>query len=214
MPPLEELGARGSVGRAAPSRLGRFTEPRWAFIGLLAALVLAVPVLAMAWSALRAPDATQRVEQVGQVDYGVEPAYRFTGQPSAVYPDGKVTTTRNAAGAVVPDGPLYSRLLDRLDVDLAFRATQDGTGEVDATYAVSVDVRTPSGWSAPIEVVDATPLDDAATEKLSIDLRAVAAKVAAVSELTGVSSESYTITVTPTLDIRGTVDGDALQEHT
>jgi hypothetical protein len=191
------------------------TRPRWAFIGLVASIVLAVPVLAITWSALRAPDSTQRIEVVGNLEYGIGFDYLFSGTPSAVYPTGQVGTARNAAGGVVPDGPLYSRLLDRLDVELAFRATAQGAGNVSSTYAVEVVVETPGGWTTTAQSVDPTTLDGTTTANVSLDLSAIAAQVAAVGQLTGVGGEAYTINVTPTLDLAGgTEAGEVRKELT
>jgi hypothetical protein len=182
-------------------------------VGLICTLVLAVPVLAVAWSALRAPDSTQRIQTVGQLDYGIGFGYRFTGPPSPVYPTGEITATRNAAGAVVPDGPLYSRLLDRLEVQLAFRATADGADALTSTYAVDVVVDTPGGWSTTVQSIDPTVLDGSATATVAVDLRAIAAQVAAVGELTGVGGEAYTIELTPTVELAGGTAAGEVQKR-
>ena len=202
--------------RATPepmSRLGRVTHPRWAFIGLIATCAIALPVLAVTWSALRAPDSTQRVEQVGALDYGIGLDYRFTGKESPVYPTGEVSTTRNAAGAIVADDPLYSRLLDDLQVELAFHAAAQGADDLATTYAADVTVAMPSGWSAKVESVDVTPFEETATETIAVDLRAVAKQVAAVARLTGVGGDTYTLSVEPTLDVAGTSEAGQVQEQ-
>jgi len=197
----------------SPSRIGRLTRPRWAFVGLITASLVAVPMLAVAWSALRAPDSTQRIEPVGQLDYGIGLDYRFTGKKSAVYPTGEVTTTRSAAAAIVADDPLYSRLLDHLDVEVQFNAAADGAAGVTTTYAIDVVVETPGGWSTTIESIEPTVFDGVATEPLAIDLRAVALQVASVADLTGVGGDAYTINVMPTLDLAGASDAGQVQEQ-
>jgi hypothetical protein len=198
---------------ASASRLGRVTHPRWAFVGLVVSVLLAVPVLAVTWSALRAPDSTQRVEPVGHVDYAIGLDYRFTGFPSPVYPTGEVSTTRSAAGAVAPSGPLYSRLLDRLDVELAFRVDAQGAEQLTSTYAIDVAVETPGGWSTVLTSIPATPFDGTTVQAVPVDLRAVAAQVASVAELTGVGGDEYTIAVTPKLDVAGGSEAGEVQEQ-
>jgi hypothetical protein len=200
-------------GPAAPSRLVRLTQPRWAFVGLFVSLLLAGPVLGMAWSALRAPDSTVRLQGIGQIDYGITLDYRFTGAKSAVYPTGAVTTSRNAAGAIVPTDPLYSRLLDELEVELAFRATAEGADRLTTTYAVDVTVETPGGWSTTLDSIDPTPFRSTAEETVAVDLDAIAAQVAAVAELTGVGGEAYTISVLPTIDLSGGAGAVDVQEQ-
>lgn len=193
--------AQPPLPAAAPRRLHRLSHPRWAFVGLVVSAVLALPVLAVTWSALRAPDATQRVEQTGQVDSGIDLDYRFTGPASTVYPTGEVGATRNVAGSVVPDGPLYSKLLSAVEVQLAFRASETGAERLAGTYAIDVVVETPGGWSTSLEAIPSTPFEGTATEQVDIDLQAVAAKVAEVAQLTGVGGADYTIAITPTLHV-------------
>ena len=197
----------------SPSRIGRTTHPRWAFIGLIATSLVAVPMLAITWSALRAPDATQRIETVGHLDYDIGLDYRLTGAKSAVYPTGEVTTTRSAAGAIVADGPLYGRLLDDLEVEVAFRAAAEGAEDLATSYAVHVVVEAAGGWSTTIRSIEPTVFDGAATEAVAIDLRLVALQVASVAELTGVGGEAYTISVMPTLDVAGASDAGPVQEQ-
>ena len=213
---LKRSEAHESPSRTAPdvpSRVGRMTHPRWAFIGLLATCVVTVPVLAVTWSALRAPDSTQRVDPVGQLEYGIGLDYRFTGQKSAVYPSGEVTSTRSPAGAIVAEEPLYSRLLDELEVEVAFRAAAEGADGLASTYAVDVAIETPGGWSTTIDSIEPTAFEGTATEILAIDLRSVALQVAAVAQLTGVGGDAYTISVDPRLDLAGSSDAGQVHER-
>lgn len=210
-PAARQMIASPATGQS--TRAGRITQPRWAFVGLLAATVLSVPVVALAWSALRAPDSTSTIEQIGYVDYGIAVGYRFSGAPSAVYPTGVVTTTQNAAGAVVPDDPLYSRLLDVLDVDLSFRAAAEGADRMVSTFGVEVVVDTPGGWSTTLQTGAPAAFDGADSQTISIDLRAVAAQVASVAELTGVGGDAYTISVLPALELSGETATGELHEQ-
>lgn len=199
--------------RPSTSRGSRFTQPRWAFVGLVLSVSMAVPVLALAWSALRAPDSTQRTDTTGSIDYGIGLDYRFSGPASAVYPEGSVEATRNAAGAVVPGGPLYSRLLNRLDATVAFRATETGSDRLESAYSVDVTVETPGGWTSTLETIDGENFRRTAIETITVDLPAVADQVASVAELTGVGGDSYTITITPRLDVAGGNDSTNISEQ-
>ena len=204
---------RTTTPAPAASRIQRLTQPRWAFFGLIAAALVAVPVLGLTWSALRAPDSTQRIERMGAIDYGIGLDYRFTATKSSVYPDGVVEATRNPAGALSPSGPLYTRLLTRLDATLAFRAEETGADRLASTYSVDVDVQTPGGWTATLETIEPERFSGDASETVAIDLRAVARRVADVAELTGVGGDSFTITVTPTLDVAGGNDATTVDER-
>jgi len=212
-PPQPTIARTAMTQPTTAPRWARFTEPRWAFFGLLASVALAVPALAMTWSALRAPDSTTRVEAIGVVDYGIGLDYRFRGEPSAVYPDGRVTAARNAAGALLPSDPLYSRLLDRLGVTVAFRSDASGAEDLESTYAVDVVVETPGGWSTTLDEVEVTDFDGSAAQEFIIDLDAVAAQVQSVADLTGVGGDAYTITVTPRLEVNASADGSTVDEQ-
>ena len=186
-----------------PSRWLRHTEPRWAFVGFLVSALLALPVLAGTWSAINADDTTARVEHLADVDFGIGFDYRFVGDPSAVYPSGGVTTKQDPAGMLVPTGPLYTRLLHRLELALSFRSGSEGTDTLTSSYAVDVTASMPEGWSTSLASVALTPFEGSTERVLSIDLGELAARVNEVATLTGVNSGSYTLTISPRLEVEG-----------
>lgn len=196
---------------STPTRAARFTEPRWAFVGLVVASILAVPAIAMTWSALRAPDTTSRIESVGGVDYGVTLDYRFEGAPSAVYPDGVVTAERSVAGALTTSDPLYTRLLDTVEITTGFVGSADGADRLDTTASIDVQLETPGGWSTELRPTQSGPFTDATADVVELDLDAIAAQVASIADLTGVGGDSYSITVTPSVSVIVTA-GEALVE--
>ena len=204
---------RDEPARRLVTRGNRMTQPTWAFVGLVVSLVLAAPVLALGWSALRAPDTVDVVETTGALDLAIDVDYRFRGDPSPVYPSGAVEASPNAAGAVVPDGPLYSRLLDRLDVTVSFRADRTGPGTVSSTFSVDADVSTPGGWTTTLESVVEERFEGTTSQDVSIDLRDVAAQVASVATLTGVGGDAYTITLAPRLDVAADTGSSRIEEQ-
>jgi signal peptidase I len=197
---------------AVAPRWRRHTDPRWAFLGLLVSAVALLPVLLAGWSAIEAPDTATRAEPVGALDLGVALDYRFTGDPSPVYPTGVVGTTRNAAGGLVPTDPLYTRLLRRLEVSLSFRAAGEGADDLVGTYGIHVGLRMPEGWSTTLASIDPAPIEDVATQLLSVDLVDAAARVAQVAALTGVGGDAYTISIEPRLEVEGSADGEPVRE--
>jgi hypothetical protein len=199
-------------GAPAP-RWARLTQPRWAFVGLVVAVFLTIPTLAMTWSAMRAPDTTSRIESFGTVDYAIGLDYRFSGEPSAVYPDGTVEAERSVAGALTPSDPLYSRLLDQLRITVDFRAEHEGADRLRSSAGFDVRLETPGGWSTELRSVDPAPFSGTTTETVEIDLDAVAAQVASVAELTGVGGGSYTITVVPTLDVSASAESAVVEDQ-
>jgi signal peptidase I len=210
-PVLPRPTPRAGALAAAPRWL-RHTEPRWAFLGLVATALLLVPLLALTWSALQADDSEVRSRPYGVLDLGIGIDYRLSGEPSAVYPNGTVATNRLVDGSVVPAATLYSRLLDRLEVSLAFRAGSEGAEDLAGTYGVDVVLAMPEGWSTTLVTVDPTPFDAVATELVAVDLADAATKVDQVVALTGVGGGEYTVTVTPRLQLEGEAEGEPVQE--
>ncbi len=197
----------------APPRWLRHTEPRWAFAGLVACALLALPILGATWSALRASDTTVRADSLGQVDLGIELDYRFLGEPSAVYPTGTVGTTRDAAGLVVPAEPLFGKLLHRLEVVLGFRAAAEGASDVAARFGADAVVEMPEGWSTKVGSFAPTTFTEPTTEVLAVDLADVARRVQDVTTLTGVGGQEYTLKITPWVQLDGSAAGDEVREE-
>jgi signal peptidase I len=208
--PLAPAAARPAPRDPRPRWLRR-TEPLWAFAGLLACGLVLLPLLAVTWSAMEAADRTTRTEHVGEIGYGVGIDYRFLGDPSPVYPDGTVTIESNGAGALVPEAPLYSRLLHRLEVALTFATHETAADRLDSTAAVEVRLETPGGWSAVLQPAAPAPFERQTVKTLSIDLDDAAARVAQVAQLTGVDAQQYTLTITPTLSLEGAGAGQTVQ---
>ena len=209
--PSVPSSAARAEGSTSP-RWRRHTEPRWAFTGLITSAVLLVPVLLVAWSAIRAADSAVRIERLDAVELGVDLDYRFVGDPSPVYPDGTVGTTTNAVGAKVATDPLFSRLLTRLEVALTFTAAGSGDEELVGTYAVDVSVRMPEGWTSSLASIGATPFTETAQQVVAIDLADAAARVAQVAELTGVGGNEFTVMVIPRIDVDATAGGEPVRE--
>ena len=212
--PMPDIVTPSPQRPSAPApRWARLTHPRWAFVGLVAAVALVVPTLAMTWSSMRAPDTTSRIESFGAVDYGIALDYRFTGTPSAVYRDGTVDAERSVAGTLTPSDPLYSRLLDQLRVTVDFRADHDGADRLRAAGGLDVRLETPGGWTTVLQSVEPAPFSGATAESIDLDLDAIAAQVASVADLTGVGGGSYTISVVPTLDVSATAEGTVVDDQ-
>ncbi len=186
-------------GAQPAPRWSRHTHPRWALTGLGISVALAVPVLALTWSALRAPDSTERVEVVGQLDQAIDVDYRLTGEPSLVYPTGEVVGVASPTGAVVTTEPLYTRLLEQIEVDLRFRADAPGADRLATSYAVDVVAETPDGYRLALPSIELTDFDGEASENVTIDLTDVSFGIASVGDLTGVGGDTYTVTISPRL---------------
>ncbi len=199
--------------RSGPPRWLRHTEPRWAFAGVVTCVALLVPVLGLAWAVMRASDTTVRTDRFGAIDYGVGADYRFIGDASPVYPTGVVEMQANEAGALVPSGPLFAKLLHRLELVLTFEIQGTGTDELTSSYGADVVVSTSGGWSDVVQVIEPTPFEGRAAQPIAIDLDETRARVAQVDELTGIGSgDQFTLTVTPRLEVAASGGGQTVDQ--
>jgi signal peptidase I len=209
--PAEPSTVRAPLLRPRPPRWLRRTEPLWAVGGLVACGLLVLPLLGLTWAAMEAADRTTRTDHIGEIGYDVGIDYRFLGEPSPVYPTGTVSIESNGAGALVPEAPLYSRLLHTLEVALTFATRETAADRLSSTYGIDVRLETPGGWSTVLQSVTPTPFDQQTTTALTIDLDDAAARVAQVAQLTGVDGQQYTLTITPTLAVDGAGAGQSVQ---
>lgn len=197
------------------SRAAKFTQPRWAFVGLVVAAVLLVPTLALGWSALQASDVTGTRESLGTVRSEVDVDYVARAPKSRVYPTGVVKTERTPAGAVLPANPLYVELVRSIDVTADFDAVMTGAARDGAQPAYTVDVRvsTPEGWTERLDSVGPKKFEDSTRETIKLNIPAIRTRVAEVGRLTGVGGDQFTITVTPGLRVTGETEAGRIRER-
>ena len=203
---------------ARPSPFDGFGAPRWAVIGAVVSLVVAVVVVALAWSAIRTPNGRTGFVQTGQYSYRVNGDYHATAPASSVYPSGSVGTFFDAHGARVATGPLYSKLIDTLHVDVTADVVRKGSADdVNARIDGRITVRTPEGWSSVVQVIADQPVAKHAVVPFDIPLAPLRAQVADIGAQTGVGGTIFSITVdsaltvdpgtvTPKTDSSGRVD--------
>lgn len=185
-----------------PSPLDALGAPRWAVIGGALALVAAIVLSVLAWSAIRTPNARAELVKSGSYSYRLDADYRASAPVSAVYPSGGVGTFFNADGARVAAGPLYTRLLDSLHIDVTVDLHRRGSAkDVKARVGGRITIRTPEGWSTI--VADVTrPATAHTVVPFDIPLVPLRAQVAEIGAQTGVGGTTFSIT----LDAAVTID--------
>jgi hypothetical protein len=181
----------------------RMRVPRWAAIGGAVALVATVVFGALAWSAMRTTNATSAFETTGRFTYSLDADYHLSASPSLVYPTGSVGTAFDSKGLRVPSGPLYTRLVDTLHVDVKAHATRSGRARrIAATVDGRATISTPEGWSTVVTNAPQQELARDATVPFDISVPSLRSAVGAIGQETGVGGAAFRLT----LDVSLTVD--------
>ncbi|MEX0948633.1 MAG: hypothetical protein WD296_07495 [Acidimicrobiia bacterium] len=187
---------------ARSSPLDGVAAPRWAVIGVAVSLVVAVVVVGLAWSAIRTPNGRAGFVQTGRYSSRLGADFRANAPVSSVYPSGGVGTSFDARGQRVAAGPLYSRLIDSLHVDVTADVSRKRSArDVDARIDGRITVTTPEGWSSVVQVVADQPVAKHAVVPFDIALAPLRAQVANIGAQTGVGGNVFTITVNSALTV-------------
>ena len=202
----------------------------WAGAGVLAAVGVGFVVLA-GYSFLQpATESDFVVSQ--QYEHTAEYEYTVSMAPSTLYPDGvmgPISATdadRQNPGADtdVPGtsattdsspGAIYTTLAERVDLSFTYAlestdAIEGAAGELSAVLEIGTEN---AGWTRSEQILEPTPFTGASTSAiLPVDLTAIASLIEKIEEETSFSSPTYSITITPTVEIAGLLGDDAFDE--
>jgi hypothetical protein len=139
------------------------------------------------------------VTQAGRFSYSAQAAAGTT------YPDGQVVT----------GDPVYTALAHELTLTYEQSLASDGDLRAEGTVHLAVALTAPDGWSTELPGGPAVPLSatpDGATATATVDLNTAVASglLAAHQYEVGGGGGLATLTVTPVLEVDGTVDGRPL----
>jgi hypothetical protein len=184
------------------SALDRLGMPRWVTVGAAVSVLAVVLLGGFAWSAMRTPNGRRDFAQTGSYAYRVNADFHATAPPSTVYPSGTVGTTFDPNGRPVAAGPLYTRLIDTLHVDVTAEVQRKGDAkDVKARVDGRVTVSTPEGWSNVVSVVADQPVNKSLVVPYDVVLAPLRGQVADIGAQTGVGGTVFTIAIDSTLTI-------------
>ena len=141
-------------------------------------------------------------EQTSSRAVPVTQAGRFTysGEafPGTTYPDGRVDT----------GDPVYTALAEAVTVSYEQTLASAGELRTDGTVRLGLTLTAPDGWTTELDGGYAVPMrDSAATATVELDTVGAAALLAAHYYEVGIDAGTATLTITPEVDVDGTVDG-------
>jgi signal peptidase I len=193
--------ASGGGGMKAPraARVPVDPDARAILTGcaVLAGVCLLVGLLA--WTRPAARTGTEKVAYTQKVRF----SYRADVPGGAVYPDGVVRT----------GDPIFLKLVDAVDVKVAYRLDSAAPALLKGTQEVRVRLTSPSGWSRTLRLAPATAFSGTrATATVRLDLARLQDLIRRVAALTGTpSGVPFTVAVLPVVHVKGTVGGAPLK---
>lgn len=223
-------GTRPAKTRAAHATHSADRSPTTALLAACTALTL-VGVLAALGAATAFRQPTTTTLPADGAGYTHEASFDWVVHtaPSVVYPDRTVTPAdapeaqpvntdspfADDATAAGPPAPVvYTKLAERLDLDVRYALTSAAALDVTGTYAVLLDLRAAGGPAVTTELVPETRFDGRAVEEqVTIDFADVAGRIETIEEETGASASSYELTVRPVVRVDGTVAGEPIDEE-
>ncbi len=201
------------LGGGSASRRRRRTAPRtpsagpsralaadWAQPLLGAALVAALGCgLLAAVSYHRST--TRTLETPGYVQQGAY-AYSARVSRSAVYPSGRL-----AAGQTV-----FTRLAHRVQVGFSYRFLSALPHTVHGDAQLRLALSSSLGWSMPLPSPAGRAFTgDTVQLSQALDIPAIEAVLSHYLASTGITSDSFTLTMTPSVNVQGTVSGQSVK---
>jgi hypothetical protein len=153
----------------------------------------------VAWTRPATRTATEKVAYTQKVRF----SYRADTPGGAVYPDGVVRT----------GDPIFLKLVDTVDVKVAYRLDTAARARLAGTQEVRVRLTGPSGWSRTLRLAPETAFSGTeATATVTLDLARLQDLIRRVAAATGTSpGVPFTVTVLPVVRVKGTVGGAALR---
>jgi signal peptidase I len=189
--PRAEAGPGGATSWAAASTIG---------IGAAGALCLFLVVGAAAWTRPESRRATvhDAWAHTGRFAYGA------TVPRSPVYP----------AGRVESGDPVFTRLVQSLDVAFTYRFASTRRTDVRGTAALDATVSDGQGWSRRVRLAGEVPFGGGSVRLAGrLDVRRLQGLVERMRGLTGSTASSFTVTLAPTIEVVGYVGPTVLDDR-
>jgi signal peptidase I len=196
----------------------RLPAPLWAWAGLGVAALTALAFGAFAVKAFTSDverttfEARASYQQSGSFDYTI------FAQPSTLYPSGVIGPVAappvvNGVAQDLEVAPVYTKLVKGIEVGYRYSASgvQIAPG---GGFAMNLLVKATGegGWSKSFELIAPSAVDGTETSgRAYIDLAPLQALIETIEKETGYTAGAYELVVTPRVEARGTVAGEAVE---
>ncbi len=189
-------GAGGSSTRTRPTRSGGGSAGP--IFGAVAVLALALSGILFLLPATAVQHREVVYSQLGSFSY------------SASVPRGIPVYGRTTART---GDPVYLRLADAMTVTFRYTLDTPGLLQANGTIGLAAQVSNASGWTRPVPLVAPVTFEGGtATVSGTLDLVALTQMTSRLEEATGIVGGQYTLTVTPDVELEGTLSRRPLSE--
>jgi signal peptidase I len=186
-------------------------SPIWVMAGV--AVVLAAASILGAAYAFTHSTQTTRIVHEPRYSQSTSFDYSIMTQPSTLYPDGRIGPVNDSAAASdLP--PVYSRLVQTLDVGFHYQLDGATARDVNGTYDARVVVTAgEDDWSRPQEMIPSTPFDGSSFDgRAQVDLATIRNLIDSIEQETGVAANFYTIAVILDVNVAGGIADETLSD--
>ena len=179
--------------------------------GLVAGAALALMALVVYSFAL--PERERETQTLASYEHTGAYSYTVASEPSPINPSSTIGPI-----AAPPDGgsstrpPAIFTSLARV-IDFTYTYELKGVAEVEGTISADLEIRSGEAWSQVRELVVATPFRGATGSiQSSIDLGEIGTFLQQLEEQTGVRTGAVDLVITPTVQVQGTSNGEAIED--
>jgi signal peptidase I len=123
-------------------------------------------------------------------------------QPSTLYPTGRVTTGQT----------VFTKLVDRVATGFDYRFVSALPHTVSGTARLTATLRSSTGWTKQLSSRRQQFSGDHVRLAGALDVHSLERQVTQYAKLTGIGNDSFTVELTPTVDVHGDVAGTQVSQ--
>jgi signal peptidase I len=136
--------------------------------------------------------------------YQQQGAYAYSARvaPNSLYPSGRVTTGQT----------VFTRVVDQIATSFDYRFVSALPHSVSGTAGFDARLQSSSGWTKKLHSQTVPFKGDQVRVVSDLDVRSLERQVAQYAKLTGLGNDSFTVVLTPAIDVEGTVGGNDVSD--
>ena len=145
---------------------------------------------------------TATVETPGA--YVQQGAYAYSAhvEPNSLYPSGRLTTGQT----------VFTRLVHQIATSFDYRFVSALSHSVSGTASFDATLQSSNGWAKKLRSRSLAFRGDHVRLSGSIDVRSLERQVVQYAKLTGIGNDSFTVVLTPAIEVSGTVGATAVSD--
>ena len=177
---------------------------RWTAASAVFAALMAFSLYGC-YSFMRMPSTRSRNHVDLQYTQGAEYGYTALLKPSLLY-DNRTEVSEGE--------PLYTKLVERLNVTLSYELTQEPAGMADVVLEYGATACLKGGdWSKTYPLKPRTAVNSSFADTYTVDVEEIEGIVETIGEETGTRAYSYTYEIRPRISLEASVGGEPVEQE-